>query len=83
MAGDTRFPAIDPSSWREAGREEADGYAFVSYVRAGPIRDLGVLLASMRPVLHDGEYVFCSVPPASRDPGRGRAGGHGRGTGGD
>jgi dihydrofolate reductase len=61
VAGDTLFPTIDPADWREAARTQADGYAFVSYVRAGPVRDLAVLLRSMKPVRNAGEYVFCSV----------------------
>ncbi|MET0863246.1 MAG: ACT domain-containing protein [Nakamurella sp.] len=61
VAGDTRFPEIDPARWREAGRIAADGYSFVSYQRV-PITDLPVLLASMRPELHDGEFEFCTLP---------------------
>jgi dihydrofolate reductase len=61
VVGDTRFPDIDAALWRVSGREDADGYAFVSYERREPIRDLGVLLTTMAPVLHDGEYRFCTV----------------------
>lgn len=32
--GDTWFPAVDWSQWRETGREEHDGYAFATYERA-------------------------------------------------
>ncbi|HKF89286.1 MAG TPA: dihydrofolate reductase [Propionibacteriaceae bacterium] len=32
-AGETTFPAIDPSEWRLTGREKHDGYSFVSYRR--------------------------------------------------
>lgn len=62
VVGDTRFPDIDPTVWHEVEREDADGYSFVSYRRRQPVRDLQVLLASMQPQLHDGEYVFCTVP---------------------
>lgn len=62
VAGDTKFPRIDPSTWQQAERTEADGYAFVSYQRRAPITDLRVLLAAMRPVLHDGEFDFCTLP---------------------
>ena len=61
-SGDTTFPDIDPAGWREESREPGDGYAFVSYVRSTPVRDLEELLRSMRPMLNDGEYVFCSIP---------------------
>ncbi len=61
VPGDTRFPDIDPARWQEADREDADGYAFVSYVRREPVRDLRILLVTMAPVLHDGEYRFCTV----------------------
>ncbi len=27
-----------------------------------PIRDLAVLLADAQPILHDGEFAFCSIP---------------------
>ncbi len=63
VVGDTRFPEIDPSVWQETAREEAEGYAFVSYVRRVPVRDLQTLLSSMEPHLHDGDYLFCSIPP--------------------
>jgi dihydrofolate reductase len=62
VVGDTRFPDVDPARWQVTDRQDADGYAFVSYVRREPIRDLQVLLASMAPVLHDGEFRFCSLP---------------------
>ena len=66
--GDTRFPEIDPSVWQETAREDAEGYAFVSYDRRVPIHDLQTLLSSMQPHLHDGEYLFCSIPPGSPTP---------------
>lgn len=31
--GDTYFPDVDWSQWREASREERNGFAFVDYVR--------------------------------------------------
>ncbi len=31
--GDTYFPKVDWSQWREASREQRDGFAFVDYVR--------------------------------------------------
>ncbi len=62
--GDTMFPAIDPAMWVVAEREEADGYALVTYRRRAPVTDLAELLRSMRPELLDGEFVFCSVPTA-------------------
>jgi dihydrofolate reductase len=31
--GDTWFPAVDWSQWRETGRDEHPGYAFVTYER--------------------------------------------------
>jgi dihydrofolate reductase len=31
--GDTFFPEVDWSRWREVGREPGDGFSFVSYVR--------------------------------------------------
>ena len=60
--GDTTFPDIDPARWREQSTEPGDGFVFVSYVRNTAERDLDVLLRSMRPMLNEGEYVFCSVP---------------------
>jgi hypothetical protein len=70
--GDTVFPEIDPAQWRESRSEQGAsdqglsdrhyGYRFVSYERRGPIRDLALLLSSLRPYLHDGEFVFCSIP---------------------
>jgi dihydrofolate reductase len=33
VAGDTFFPVIDPSLWRESWREDHDGFSFVTYVR--------------------------------------------------
>ena len=68
VAGDTRFPEIDPSIWQETARQDADGYAFVSYARREPISDLQVLLSSMEPELHDGQYLFCTVPAHSGIP---------------
>jgi dihydrofolate reductase len=32
--GDTTFPAVDPSTWRETAREDHGTHAFVTYVRA-------------------------------------------------
>lgn len=62
VPGDTRFPEIDPAVWQVSGRQEADEYAFVSYTRREPVRDLALLLSSMDPVLHDGEFLFCTLP---------------------
>lgn len=31
--GDTRFPTIDPDQWAETGRQDRDGFAFVTYRR--------------------------------------------------
>jgi dihydrofolate reductase len=31
--GDTHFPPIDPAIWHEAGREERDGFDWVTYTR--------------------------------------------------
>ena len=31
--GNITFPTIEPHAWREAGREDHDGYSFVSYRR--------------------------------------------------
>jgi dihydrofolate reductase len=31
--GDTHFPVIDPAIWREVGREERDGFDWVTYAR--------------------------------------------------
>ncbi|HOZ56661.1 MAG TPA: dihydrofolate reductase [Nakamurella multipartita] len=60
--GDTVFPAIDPALWAVTDREEADGYAFVTYRRRRPVTDLDELLRSLQPELRDGEFVYCSVP---------------------
>ncbi len=68
VTGDTRFPEIDPAIWQEATREDADGYAFVSYHRRQPVHDLQVLLSSIRPRLHDGEYLYCSIPSGGTVP---------------
>ncbi len=72
VEGDTVFPHIDPALWRESSSEHGSsdrglsdrryGYRFVTYERRGPIRDLALLLSSLRPELHEGEFVFCSVP---------------------
>lgn len=35
-AGDTWFPDVDWSQWREAGRDDRDGFAFVTYERRSP-----------------------------------------------
>ena len=49
--------------WQEADRQDADGYAFVSYAPAGADHaTCGCCCPSMGPELHDGEYVFCTVP---------------------
>ena len=68
VVGDTRFPDIDPALWQETDREAADGYAFVSYraPRAGP-RPAGVAVVD-GPQLHDGEYLFCTVPAGTAIP---------------
>lgn len=63
--GDTVFPDIDPAVWVVAEREEADGYAFVTYDRRPPVTDLGELLRSMRPELLGGEFVYCTVAGAA------------------
>jgi len=68
VVGDTSFPEVDPSIWQESFREDADGYAFVSYRRRQPVHDLQLLLSSMRPELHDDEYLFCSIPAGVRSP---------------
>jgi dihydrofolate reductase len=68
VPGDTRFPEVDPAVWRVTGREDAPGYAFVSYARRQPIRELDVLLTSLAPVLHDGEYRFCTIPAGAEVP---------------
>ena len=60
--GDTVFPAIDPARWGVAHREDADGLAYVTYVRRRPVSDPAELVRSMRPELLDGEFVFCAVP---------------------
>ncbi|MCC6766991.1 MAG: dihydrofolate reductase [Deltaproteobacteria bacterium] len=33
VAGDTFFPAIDPSVWKETAREDHEGFSFVTYRR--------------------------------------------------
>jgi hypothetical protein len=68
VVGDTTFPEIDPARWREVDRIAADGYAFVSYQRRGPVTDLPTLLSTMRPELHDGEFEFCTVPVGTAIP---------------
>lgn len=60
--GDTLFPAIDPERWVVAEREQADGYAFVTYVRRQPVSDLKTLIGSMRPELVAGEFAYCTAP---------------------
>jgi hypothetical protein len=62
--GDTMFPDIDPAVWVVAEREQADGYAWVTYLRRQPVTDLGELLRSMRPELLGGEFVYCTVAGA-------------------
>ncbi len=77
VQGDTSFPDVDPQAWRESFREAGDGYTFVTYERRGlptadatdgdraePVRDLSALLPSLRPLLHEGEYTFVTVPSA-------------------
>jgi len=61
VPGDTRFPDIDPAGWQVIERTAAEGYAFVSYTRRRPITDLRMLLKSMEPQLHDGEFDFCTM----------------------
>jgi len=68
VVGDTTFPKIDPARWREVDRVAADGYAFVSYQRRGPVTDLPTLLSTMRPELHDGEFEFCVLPAETAIP---------------
>jgi dihydrofolate reductase len=34
--GDVRFPPIDPATWREASREDRDGFSWVTYERVRP-----------------------------------------------
>jgi hypothetical protein len=68
VAGDTQFPEIDPARWRVVERTDADGYAFVSYQRRSPVNDLRVLITTMRPELHDGDFEFCSVPAGTAIP---------------
>ena len=62
VVGDTRFPEIDPAVWHLAGRQDSSGCWFASYTRQ-PVSDLAELLAGLDPELHEGEYVFCTVPP--------------------
>ena len=61
--GTPAFRTIDPALWQVTDSVAADGYAFVSYRRRAPILDLGALLSSMEPQLHDGEFRYCTVPP--------------------
>jgi len=68
IVGDTRFPDVDPALWQVTDSVAADGYAFVSYRRRAPILDLGALLSSMEPRLHDGEFRYCTVPPGTAVP---------------
>jgi dihydrofolate reductase len=35
VEGDTVFPVLDPTGWRETARQDRDGYSFVSYRRTG------------------------------------------------
>jgi len=60
--GDTRFPDIDPAVWQLADRQDSTGCWFARYTRLGPVSDLASLLARMDPELHEGEYVFCTMP---------------------
>ncbi len=74
VAGDTTFPEIVPTLWREAARQTEDGYSFVTYRREGSLNyltnrkelskltSLTELLSCMRPELHHGEFVFCFLP---------------------
>ncbi|WP_129666214.1 dihydrofolate reductase [Phytoactinopolyspora endophytica] len=34
--GDTHFPEVDWSAWREVGREHRDGFDWATYTRVGP-----------------------------------------------
>ncbi|HEY4991650.1 MAG TPA: ACT domain-containing protein [Nakamurella sp.] len=68
VVGDTRFPTIDPAIWRVVDHQDADGYSFVSYRRREPVRDLTVLLSSLEPHLHDGEFVFCALAAGAEPP---------------
>jgi len=36
--GDAYFPAFEPDDWRETGREEHEGFAFVTYARRRMLR---------------------------------------------
>ena len=69
VAGDTRFPDIDPAVWQVADRQDADGYAFVSYLRREPIRDL------RRAVGVDGAGAARRRVPVLHRPGRRRRAG--------
>jgi len=60
--GDTVFPAIDPAAWEVTHREDADGFAFVTYDRRRPVSHLDELIRSMQPELQDDEFVYCTVP---------------------
>ncbi len=74
VPGDTTFPDIDPRAWSETSREEGDGFSFVTYEQHGrqtadpdenlgrPITDLAALVASLQPLLHEGEYTFVTLP---------------------
>ena len=68
IAGDTRFPDVDPALWQVTDTVDGDGYAFVSYRRRTPILDVGALLSSMEPELQDGEFRYCTVPPGTAAP---------------
>ena len=67
-AGDTRFPEIDPAVWQVDSRQDASGYSFVSYVRRATVTALADLLDDMDPVIHDGEFLFCTVPVDAQVP---------------
>ena len=84
VAGDTTFPDIDPQCWQPDIQEQGDGFRCVTYRRRAPsseaqagaeagaepaVRDLNVLLRSMRPHLHPGEYAFCAAPADAMPPG--------------
>jgi|GEM_PF-21250 len=66
--GDTQFPEIDPAVWHEVAREPGNGFTFVSYRRDRLVSELRTLLSSLAPELHEGEFVFCTVPPVAAIP---------------
>ncbi len=71
LAGDTHFPPIAPASWERSRVDHRDGFTFATYRRRPtPVSDLDELLRALRPELHRGEYLYCSVEtmPAGVDP---------------